>query len=796
MVDNDSDSSDEEWEVTSTTLEPKSPVPVLHPKRRPKPSISKAGFRQVRAAIPKSQRLPVFATPPIEKFQPQNLDYMTFEELHELCLSMDSKQLVARLVGVYKNAETYLCIREIETATFSLEARLTDQLQESPDPCTFVQQLLYEIATYFEKHSSNKDMTNKFRRLLAHAVCNALENFLRMPPLEKPKEKDLISFADDGLDTTSNESNLISFEDVDDEENKNDEDDEDDEDGVTVETITLAELMDVLPEVANRYKLTRDHQDACIRMIDTIASPLLVYYAMDVFGLKSLLRKDGECEEDGVKLCELLLRHASYNEAITCIRKLDLYSRFPIRRLADQLLTVGQGSILSTYVDNQKELRRELLWFINVQLRFNYAGSLGIVTEDRLQSVAEADTISPLSRLHERTFQRDLVHCGTKIIQDAAIHEQEFYFIWLSQRYAALRSLIFKRAHQQLDENDLTISASSNYNGLIELVAHEDPALAKLTVKELIDIGDSVAPAYFANILGQQEFYCRYNALPLQARLVGIVRGEQISSHRSTLSATKRPNSPIILNQVYYAVPPNVLCKMVDDEASLQEMRVVLAQSGVYGLDTEWVPQFARSTPSRTALMQIATNLGHVFLLDLKTLREPLNYRLLALAEIILRQMFERKSAIKLAYDFKGDMALLQDILPTAKDWNVACMADLKHIRAHQPGDDNKAVNKAPVGLAGVVSMFLGVGMNKKQRLSNWELRPLTDAQIHYAAGDAYCLIEIYMALVATSHPFIQQVTEASMESLKLSLPISPPLSSSTVTTNADLECQKDFIQF
>ncbi|KAF7727169.1 Exonuclease mut-7 [Apophysomyces ossiformis] len=766
MVENDTDSSDEEWEVTSTALETAKQAPTPSYKRRPKPTIAPAGFRQLHAAIPRSQRLPLPTPPPTEHKKTQSLEYLTFEELHDLCVRMDSEQLVARIVGVYKNAETYIRIREIETSNFNLEARLADQLHETPDPCIFIQltvpqQLLFEIGTYFENHSSNKDMTTKFRRLLAQAVCNALEKFLTTPPMEKPKvveEQDLISFAEDSP-AQNNEPNLISFDDSEEEEDE----DEDDEDQVAVETITLAELMDILPEVASRYKLGREHQNACIGMIDTISSPLLVYYAIDAYALKNLLCKDGECEDEGVKLCELLLRHANYNEAVACIRKLNLYYKFPVRRLADQLFMVGQGGLLPTYVENQQELQRDLLRFINLQLRFNYAGSLGIVTEERLQITTEDHHVRPLSRLHERSFQRDLVHCGTKIAQDTETLEQEYYFIWLSQRYASLRHLIFKRVHQQAEENDFSIAASSNYNGLIELVAKDDPALAKLTVKELIDIGDPVAPAYFASVLGQQEFYCRYNALPLQSRLVGIVRGEQISPHRSTLSPGKRPNSPLTLKQRYYCVPPEVQCKVVDNDTSLRELYAALSQSRVYGLDTEWIPQFARSKP-RTALMQIATDLGHAFLLDFKTLREPANTGLLSLAETILKQMFENKSAIKLAYDFNGDMTLLQETLPAAKNWKVAYMADFKHLRAPQTDGDKSAGIKPPAGLAGVVSTFLGVGMNKKQRLSNWEQRPLTTEQILYAAGDAYCLIDIYRVLAATSHPFLKKIAESPTE--------------------------------
>lgn len=36
-------------------------------------------------------------------------------------------------------------------------------------------------------------------------------------------------------------------------------------------------------------------------------------------------------------------------------------------------------------------------------------------------------------------------------------------------------------------------------------------------------------------------------------------------------------------------------------------------------------------------------------------------------------------------------------------------------------------------GLAGATSTFLGVTLNKRQQLSNWEKRPLTEEQSVYA---------------------------------------------------------------
>ena len=48
------------------------------------------------------------------------------------------------------------------------------------------------------------------------------------------------------------------------------------------------------------------------------------------------------------------------------------------------------------------------------------------------------------------------------------------------------------------------------------------------------------------------------------------------------------------------------------------------------------------------------------------------------------------------------------------------------------------------VGLATVVSSVLGAYVDKTEQCSDWERRPLTDAQIDYAAADAHVLTVLF----------------------------------------------------
>lgn len=353
-------------------------------------------------------------------------EFITPEELDRFCRAMDSKDLVQRLAKVYKNAEAYLKIREIETSKLTIEVRLCEQLHNCPDPGMFIlvwllcqflderkkilisfslQDVIREISRYFDQPIKNKSttLTAKFRRYLVQAACRSLELFFSTPPKDYKRtshqeEKDLISFAE----ADEEESNLISFDDdvpasntgqtqveeeIEEEETTTtttEDDDDDDDEGEVVASISLIQLLNIPPEVAQRYQLRREHQIDCIRLLDEIEAPILIYYAMDVYQLEPLLRNGGEFENDGAKFCRMLLQHGHYNEAISCIRKLDLFHAFPLEKFAEQLFNLGQEKITAVYVSGKEQLQRRLLRYINLQLRFTFAGKLGIVSPGML----------------------------------------------------------------------------------------------------------------------------------------------------------------------------------------------------------------------------------------------------------------------------------------------------------------------------------------------------------------------------------------------------------------------------
>ncbi len=61
-----------------------------------------------------------------------------------------------------------------------------------------------------------------------------------------------------------------------------------------------------------------------------------------------------------------------------------------------------------------------------------------------------------------------------------------------------------------------------------------------------------------------------------------------------------------------------------------------------------------------------------------------------------------------------------------------------------------KEYNIRDSGLRKIAGIVLGIQISKSQQVSNWENKMLTDAQLIYAATDAWVCHEIYRKLLAS----------------------------------------------
>ncbi|CAI5727159.1 unnamed protein product [Peronospora effusa] len=245
----------------------------------------------------------------------------------------------------------------------------------------------------------------------------------------------------------------------------------------------------------------------------------------------------------------------------------------------------------------------------------------------------------------------------------------------------------------------------------------------------------------------------------------------------------------------------------VDTPTALQTCADHLMNQPAIGFDSEWkavhISTGPDGGPAKCALLQLASR-EKVFVVDVVALYEHGN---------ILAPLFQSKSVVKLGFDTRGDVKALRPFLTGgyATDNVMSMLVDLQvvtrklstiegttDLNSRLIGDDddkdedskgkvstaeqsanisashNKVTGsktkirkwknkrsktskngtsvKPSLSLTAVAETYLGLPLDKRVRMSDWERRPLTQTQLYYAALDAHVLVQIYYKM-QEQHP-------------------------------------------
>merc|ERR1740123_1852506 len=101
----------------------------------------------------------------------------------------------------------------------------------------------------------------------------------------------------------------------------------------------------------------------------------------------------------------------------------------------------------------------------------------------------------------------------------------------------------------------------------------------------------------------------------------------------------------------------------------------------------------------------------------------------------LLRKILEDPSKCKVAQGAAHEVNSLRDEFGL----NAQSFIDLHHIALH--------LRTTPRSLQGLVALFMSKRLPKEQRLTDWERAPLTQAQIEYAAADAWAARQALLAI-------------------------------------------------
>ena len=145
----------------------------------------------------------------------------------------------------------------------------------------------------------------------------------------------------------------------------------------------------------------------------------------------------------------------------------------------------------------------------------------------------------------------------------------------------------------------------------------------------------------------------------------------------------------------------------------------------IVGVDTETRPSFKRGLTHKVALLQIATS-DTCFLFRLNRIGMPESL-----------QEFLAGDVLKIGLSLKDDFMMLRrrkDVHAEEGNW-----IELQDY-VGRFGIEDRSLQK-------IYANLFGQKISKNQRLSNWEADSLTEAQMRYAATDAWACVEIYNCL-------------------------------------------------
>ena len=160
------------------------------------------------------------------------------------------------------------------------------------------------------------------------------------------------------------------------------------------------------------------------------------------------------------------------------------------------------------------------------------------------------------------------------------------------------------------------------------------------------------------------------------------------------------------------------------DPETVAEACHTLSQEKVLGFDTETRPSFRKGESYDPSLIQLAgAKRVYLFPLPHGRVPDPLK-RLLGNPDII-------KAGVALDFDLKQ--------LKAMDDFEPAGFVTLEPMA--------RALRIKNQGLRGLAAALLGFRISKRAQCSNWSRTELTDAQIIYAATDAWISRELYLKL-------------------------------------------------
>jgi ribonuclease D len=164
---------------------------------------------------------------------------------------------------------------------------------------------------------------------------------------------------------------------------------------------------------------------------------------------------------------------------------------------------------------------------------------------------------------------------------------------------------------------------------------------------------------------------------------------------------------------------------VVENKEQIEFAVNYLRQQSILGFDTETKPAFKKGQKNEVALLQLSSY-DKAFLFRLNKIK----------LDGGIRKVLSDSTIIKVGVAIKDDL----NALKKKSSFEPQSFVELQEL-VKKYGIQSFSLQK-------LSAIVLGVRISKSKRLSNWEAETLNEAQLKYAATDAWVALEIYKKLI------------------------------------------------
>ncbi|XP_045510918.1 exonuclease mut-7 homolog [Colias croceus] len=418
-----------------------------------------------------------------------------------------------------------------------------------------------------------------------------------------------------------------------------------------------------------------------------------------------------------------MIKNDNCKQATQFVSALELYDEIPIEDLLFPLILQDKINIIDEYLAESPSQVRPLLKFLDSLL------DKKCNIKDYFQKFIEDHKVYNVK--HEKLHHKPLGKLVARICNKYNVPIETCKNLSKNRTSGGLRYLIY----QKYVEHNVSASV---WDDLVKDSLKKSEGCAEEFINMLIDYDHNEALKW-ATYLNIPE-----DNLPTALQNLSV---KDVPIEEENWDVVSDPA------QKFYelSLPENCII-MIDTTEKFYDVMNQLEKCNLVSIDCEWKPSFG-AAQSQVALIQVATPTC-IYLIDTIIFNDK---QYSSFWHRFNKGLLENDEIIKLGFGLEQDLKEIKASIIGLYNIKIKGegLLDLSLLWRTLIDSGLSFPNTCDIegkGLSSLVQICFGVPLKKTEQCSNWELRPLRKTQIHYAALDAYVLLDIYSYLQKLSN--------------------------------------------